>query len=185
MPVKHSSMRQSTEYQQPPTKSYVVDDHSEQPPVQEQAPVEPAPEPVRKPARPMTTEKRNLLEDLLFLGRTTKVVEIEGVAFEIATLTQKETSDMMKVLYASGDAGDLFSIQALSLAFALKSVNGVALEDLDNGIEYEKVLDKKLDILNGMQKKIVETLHNDYILLRDGAEEVPEDEEAQENLKNS
>lgn len=134
------------------------------------------------------TETRNLLEALLFAGRATRKVEISGLKFEISTLTQKENSDLVKELYKASDGADLFIIRAITMAYAIKSVNGVPFDEVPLGsiqeeAQFETALDKKLYLLEKMQKNVVEKLHDEYIDLVDKSEVILEKDSGQA-LKN-
>ena len=145
-----------------------------QPPQQHVAP--PAPKPAKH---------TSMLEDLLFLGRSTEQVKVGEILFDISTLTQKETSELMKRVYASEDASDLFTIRVLTLAYAVKEVNGTPLEDVDVGdVSYGSDFEKKLDILMNMQKNVVEKLHDAYLDLVEKSDGLLDDPEAREELKN-
>ena len=139
---------------------------------------------------PKPSKSKSLLESLLFLGRATKEIEIQGVMFELATLTQKENSLLMKHLYGMGDTADLFTIRALTLVYALKSIGGLSFDDipLDDPLDEKELKDpfkKKLAIIESMQKNVVEKIHDEYVELVDNSDVVLDDADIGEQLKNS
>jgi len=134
-------------------------------------------------------EKTNLLEDLLFLGSVKKEVAIGKLKFEISTLTQNESAELMKELYRTEDGADLFTIRVLTLAYAVKSVNGVAFDDIplanyQEEAQFETGFSKKMAILGKMQKNVVEKIHEEYVELVDKSDSTLSDDNA-ESLKNS
>jgi hypothetical protein len=100
------------------------------------------------------------------LGRLNKTVEIAGQQFEIGTLTNREQNEMLKELYNFGDGADLFAIRVLSLANALKTINGVKLDDLDVFSEEEDQFTssykRRQAIIDNLQLVLVERLYNEY-----------------------
>ena len=185
--VTHPSMRRARDssVQRPAPQSYVVEDetgaHSESyansdAKVQE-APafVPPVPEEIKR--EPMLVDS----PDLIFLGRASQDVEIGGHKFVITTLTHREHNDLMKQLYKFGDGADLFTLRTLTLAFALKSVNGTPLEEMHMPLEEEEKFstdfDKKLSIIDTMQMNVVTKLYDAYNELADSVDKNLQGEE--------
>jgi hypothetical protein len=197
MTVSHPSMRRAkVEPKQNPTPKpevYVVENATNQPhedtdiiAANEQAALHKTEEPKPKPKNDKTT---SLLEDLLFLGCASREVTIGKIKFEISTLTQKENSELVKELYKASDGADLFVIRAITLAYAIKHINGVQfgevpLTSLEEEAQFSTALEKKLHILDKMQKSIVEKLHDEYIDLVEVSDNALEDDGGEE-LKNS
>jgi len=134
-------------------------------------------------------DKTSLLEELLFLGRAKKEITIGNIKFEISTITQKENAELIKELYKVSDGADLFVIRALTLAYAIRHINGipfdeVPLESFEDEAQFSTALEKKLYIIEKMQKNIVEKLHDEYIDLVDSSDKILEGD-GDEQLKNS
>jgi len=117
------------------------------------------------------------LESLLFIGRLTKEVDLYDHTFEISSLTNREHNQMIKELYKFGDGADLFTIRVLTLAHALKSIDGVSLDDVDVEGEFADDYHRKMAILDNMQLSIVETLYEKYSELISEVEKISEGEE--------
>jgi hypothetical protein len=129
-------------------------------------------------------KSKSMLEDLIFLGRTSRNVEIGGFDFELSTLTQQESTSLMKNLFQlSGDGSDVFLMRSMTMAYAIRSVNGVPLEDvpLPGDQVYETAYKKRLAVIDNMQRTIVEKLHDEYVDLSEKTEEALDGED----LKNS
>ena len=139
---------------------------------------EPEPE-QEEPA--VSIPNRVMLEDLLFLGQASKEVEISNIKFKITTLTNEENNKLMKDLYAFGDGADLFLIRTLTLAHSIKEVNGRSMESIDIDEEFVRPYDKKMAILNKMQKSVIEKLHDEYAKLSEDVDKAI----LGEDLKNS
>jgi hypothetical protein len=184
--ISHPSMRRTKKSDAPTQKSevFTIDDASaanissvsyEAGPHDTGTVVQPQPQVAKGPTR-------NILEELLFIGRATKSIDISGIKFEVSTLTQKESTALMKHLFnLTGDGADVFVMRSLTMSFALKSVNGVLLEDLETDEEFASAQDKKLAIIDKMQRSVVEKLHDEYLELSEESEKVVGEEE----LKNS
>jgi hypothetical protein len=125
----------------------------------------------------------------LFLGSAKREVTIGKIKFEISTLTQRENSELVKELYKVSDGADLFVIRALTLAYAIKYVNNVPFDEVplssfEEEAKFSTALEKKIHILEKMQKNIVEKLHDEYINLVDNSDKALEGDGG-EQLKNS
>jgi hypothetical protein len=195
MTVSHPSMRRAkVEPKQNPTPKpevYVVENATDQPhedtdiiAANEQAASRKTEEP-----KPKNDETTSLLEDLLFLGCANREITIGKIKFEISTLTQKENSELVKELYKASDGADLFVIRAITLAYAIKYINGVRFDDIplssfEEEAQFSTTLEKKLHILDKMQKSIIEKLHDEYIDLVDVSDKALEGDGG-EKLKNS
>lgn len=152
--ITHDSMRTSTARE--PTnqgpQTYVVEDASDidSRMAQFEAPA--------KPRKPISKE----LEKLIFIGRSTREIEIDGAKFELSTLLNKEQEQIVKTLYSYSNPGDLFTVRSLTLAHALKSVDGVSLDEVDIDGEFEDDFQKRVAIINCMQLSVVERLFTEY-----------------------
>lgn len=142
---------------------------------------------VQRPVPPAVETKvmneaqvQKALEDLIFIGRYTKEVELGGHKFELGTLTHRENNDIVAELMTLGEAADLFTVRVLTLAFALRKIDGVTLNDMPIDMEFEDNLQKRMTIIDYLQLGVVERLHKAY------EEMVGESESAVfgENVKN-
>ena len=198
--IKHESMSQAREVRPntPQPQTYVVDDPTAQPrksaapavvqSVEDRlAEFEKRPEPVptdpEKFALPPKKKVSDLLEKLIFVGRTRKEVEIEGVKFVVSTLSNKEHGEMVKALYRFQDAADLFTVRVLTLGQALRSIDGVELDDIEIDGEFESPYQKRMSLIDMLQISVVEKLFDEYESLLADEEEATKDEE--KDVKNS
>jgi hypothetical protein len=172
--ITHNSMR----------KAPIVSQAQEQTPLQQEFVVEdlsafeggPEPElPVKaveiKPE--LSEEARKKIEDLIFLGRTIKTIEIAGHKFELSTLSHKEHNALAKELAKLGnESSDVWRIRVYTLSFAIRSVDGVAFDALDLGQEFATLLEKKLYVLDNMQLRVIEQLFVEFGQMLDDSEKV-------------
>jgi hypothetical protein len=175
--LTHSSMGKNPTIQPEPTKkieSLVVEDLSafEGTPAVEVVQV-----PVPKQST-LSEVDRKKMEDVLFMGRTTQTFDIVGHKFELSTLTHKEYNTLIKEL-GRKEAANTFDIRSCTLAFALRSIDGVKLEDLPTDTEYASVVDKRIDLIDNMQLKVIERLFAEYDKLSTEADKLV----AADNLK--
>jgi len=120
----------------------------------------------------MSEEKKSRLNNLLFLGKLNTNVEINGMNIEVSTLNNKEHNSLIKKLYAIGTDVDLITIRAITLAFALRTIDGVKFDDIDVEQEFESDYDKKIFVLDNMQLSVVEKLYSEYIKLVDESKKI-------------
>jgi len=142
-------------------------------------PVAPAETSMTKPNKPEINITKSL-EKLIFMGRHSKVLEFADHKFEISTLTHKENNEIVNELMGFGEAADLFTIRILTLAYSLRSIDGINLADIEVDGEFESTLDKQMAIVDHLQLSLVERLYAAYEALVKEADEVVYGE----NVKN-
>jgi hypothetical protein len=120
-------------------------------------------------------KRQGQLEKLIFLGRAEREVNIMGVLFKLTTLTSKETSDMVKELTSTNET-DNTTIQILVLAQAIKSIDGVSINDIQVDGEFENAFKKRRFVVEQFQQVIVNKLVDEYQLLQDESRNVTGDE---------
>ena len=108
---------------------------------------------------PEQQEQKRRLEKLIFTGRQLKVVDILEHKFELSTVTNKEHQEMVKGL---GDNVDLFKIRSLTLANALRTIDGIRLDDLTNKDNDLTDFLRRVDIIDNLQLALVEKLYEEY-----------------------
>lgn len=121
------------------------------------------------------------LESLLFAGRIEQDFELAGTKYTISTLTNKEHNSVIRELYSFGDAADLFVIKSLTLALALKSINGIDLDDIEIDGDFENDLYRRKEIVDNLQMTVVEKLYENYSTMRQASTKMVQGED----LKNS
>jgi len=103
------------------------------------------------------------LKSLIFLGRLTKIVKIEGFSFEISTLTTSQQRDVMSTIMSDGDATQrMLDIKPLTMAYSVTSVNGVDLETLCEDSSITNVQDRRLNVMMNLQSVLLEKLYREY-----------------------
>jgi len=187
--LTHTDMNSTEAPRQAKPQTYVVDDAT-QPPTssidERMAQFEAPPQQPQKtgvefplpPKRPIS----KVLEKLIFIGRLNEEVEIDGVKFEVSTLTNRENNQIVKMMYNFSDAADLFTLRVLTLANAVKKIDGVALDDIDIEGEFESDFHKRISIVDNLQISVVSALYEAYEKLTGEEEEASKDDE---ELKNS
>lgn len=177
--IEHNSMR-SVKDPGPGVvgpQTYVVDDASnlEERISQFEAPAAPPVQAVE--TKPVSKD----LEKLIFIGRVTSEVDISGSKFELGTLLNKEQDEIVKMLYTFTNPGDLFAVRSLTLAHALKSVDGMSLDDIQVGGDFESDFKRRVEIINCLQVSVVEQLFTEYEKLLGNVDKSVEGDE----IKNS
>lgn len=178
--VSHPSMKRNKIEQPNTTKRqvYVVENAEDIVSANETAQEEQKQEVQNTPQEKVLPETpKSLFEDLVFLGCVSDIVEIHGHKFEISTLTHKENNNLMREIYKFGEQADLFLVRTLTLAQCIKSVDGIPLESIETKEKYESAYNKKLAILDSMQKSVIEKLYDFYSKLDDAAQKSVQDED--------
>lgn len=123
-----------------------------------------------------------MLEKLIFIGRISKEIEIFGIVFEVASLTNKEHNEIVQMMYGFKDPADLFTIRVLTLANALRKIDGILLNEIDIEGTFESQFHKKISIIDNLQLSVVEKLYDVYEKL---VEEEEKTSNKNEEIKNS
>ncbi len=187
--ITHPEMKRGRDVQkfnQPSAETYVVDDKSntkettdtvldERIAEFEGTPVEEKkstgiefPLPPKKPE----PDVQKALEKLIFMGRHSKEIELVGHKFEISTLSHKENNDIVGELMNFGEAVDLFTIRVLTLAYALRKIDDVSLDETELVGDFKSDFHKRMTIIDNLQLSLVERLHTAYEKLVKEADEV-------------
>jgi hypothetical protein len=160
----------------PPAQNYVVEDFSDIPATVDDRLAEFesshqfASVPTEKPKIDQESQKK--LESLIFMGRYTKEVEIAGHKFEFSTLTHKETNEIVTKLFQLGEQANNFVIHTFTLSNAIKSIDGVSLNDFAIDGIFATSLERRAAIIDQMQLALVERLYAAYETLVKEADEV-------------
>ena len=103
------------------------------------------------------------LRNLIFLGKCKKQVSFKGYTFEIETLTADEQRRLLRRIMDIDDVGRVLEVKPITLAYAVKRVNGVTIESLYDGDDDSlDVEEKKISVLMKMQATLIDTLNKEY-----------------------
>jgi hypothetical protein len=125
--------------------------------------------------------ERRKLDDLIFLGRVSREIDLVGHKFELATLTHKEHTMLMRELSRVSDTANLFVIRVYTLAVAIKKLDGVSIDDIKTEGEFESAFAKRVEFIDSMQLRVIEKLFEEYSLLSDESDKMV----TSDNLKKS
>ncbi|MAE87509.1 MAG: hypothetical protein CMB80_32550 [Flammeovirgaceae bacterium] len=104
----------------------------------------------------------NDLKDLIFLGRLNKAVDISGYRFVISTLTTKQQRKVMQTVMQFDQLERLLDIKPVTVAYSVKTVNGVPLEELCEDEDIEDVLERRRAVISSLQAAVIEKLYRSY-----------------------
>lgn len=115
-------------------------------------------------------ENEDLLNKLLFTGKTSKKVVIADLEFELQTLTEKDSRDVFAVLLSFSDEKRLPIIKGVTLAKSISSINGVnfsqfakeLLEKEGSKVDDLAIANKKNEVVLMMQTSITSKLFEEY-----------------------
>lgn len=120
----------------------------------------------------ISNEDKQKIENILFLGRTSKTVEIGGHNFELSTLTHKEHNTLAEELVKMGDKLTALNVRIYTLSSALRSIDGVKLGDFKIDQEFNTPFEKNVYLLDNMQLKVIEKLFEEYNMLLEQTEKI-------------
>ena len=117
----------------------------------------------------------NLLKDLMILGSVKKEVKIKDFSFEISTLSEKESSELLASLMTLEESIRVISSKSYSLAMSIKKINGQNFDDIINLLEdipeeLESITSKKIFFIKCLQSSIVNKLFEEYLNINDQLE---------------
>lgn len=102
------------------------------------------------------------LREVMLLGRLTEVVKVSGFSFELCTLSTREQKEIINKIMSMQTDNKMLDIRPVTLAFSLKSINGVSLENLSENLELSDPVEKKIDVILNMQTNLVDKLFKTY-----------------------
>lgn len=91
----------------------------------------------------------DMLKKLMTLGMTTERVEVEGFTFEIGTLSEKESSELLSSLIVLEERDRIIASKSHSVAMSIKKINDM---DFDFIVENSEIIPE--DIVTNASKKI-------------------------------
>lgn len=105
----------------------------------------------------------DLLESLIYTGRIVKSVEVNGLVFELSTLSNKEHFDIVVRMHGFTDNPvQIYTAKCLFLSHAIKKIDGNDFSDIAVPGVFKDIVDKKLFIIDEMQYSVVDALYNEY-----------------------
>ena len=134
---------------------------------------------------PKDDKKIKDIRNLLFIGRKTINVEVEGFTFTLQTLKNKENELVIRRVLMLSDSERILAVKNHTLAMAIRSVNGYNLEDLFENTDNNEVdsLTAKLAVLDELDSNLVEYLFGKYAELKSDLVKSFENDEVSEAIK--
>ena len=129
-----------------------------------------------------STEKfsfSSLINEVIFLGKLTKEVEIQGMKFEIKTLTEEESRSVVEKLFRIPEASRMACIRSMTLSKAIDKIGGYDFTEIASSVlqeEGKEVNDrtvefKKNEIVLKLQTSVTNDLFAEYEKLIENKEE--------------
>lgn len=114
----------------------------------------------------------DMLKNLMTLGLSTKKVEISGYTFEIGTLTEKESSELLSSLIVLDDQERIISSKSHSVALSLRKINDMEFDTIIENTEQipegiNSLVSKKIFFVKALQTNIVNKLFEKYTELNE------------------
>lgn len=121
----------------------------------------------------------NLINEVIFLGKLTKEVEIQGMKFEIKTLTEEESRSVVEKLFRIPEASRMACIRSMTLSKAIDKIGGYDFTEIASSVlqeEGKEVNDrtvefKKNEIVLKLQTSVTNDLFAEYEKLIEKKEE--------------
>ena len=131
----------------------------------------------------------NLINEVIFLGKLTKEVEIEGMKFEIKTLTEEESRSVVEKLFRIPEASRMACIRSMTLSKAIDKVGGYDFTEIASSIIEEEggeVNDKTIEFKkNQIVLKLQTSVTNDLFAEYEKLIEKKEESSKGSEVKNS
>lgn len=131
-------------------------------------------------AKPVPSE----LRDLVLFGLVIEDVVFGGYTFNISTLSNRQQKRLVRRLMTLDSEDRVMNVKPLTLSQAIRSVNGVPLEDLYDGEEGLSVDDQKVEVISDFQSNLVDKLFDSYEELMKKSNTFFESGELSEQVKN-
>lgn len=121
----------------------------------------------------------SLINEVIFLGKLTKEVEIQGMKFEIKTLTEEESRSVVEKLFRIPEASRMACIRSMTLSKAIDKIGGYDFTEIASSVlqeEGKEVNDrtvefKKNEIVLKLQTSVTNDLFTEYEKLIEKKEE--------------
>lgn len=110
------------------------------------------------------------LEDLIFLGRVEKVINIGSFTFKISSLTNQEQDEVNIFLMSLSDEQRVLQLKRVIIAQCLRSINNIAFEKTLN--IPSPTMDDKCNFLAKLQSAVVDQIFDGYTKLITESKEV-------------
>ena len=103
------------------------------------------------------------LKSLIYLGRLSETVNIDGFSFEVSTLTTAQQRDVMTSIMSDENTTQrMLDIKPLTLSYSIRSINGVKLEDICDDDSITDLESRRLNVVMSLQSTLVERLYVEY-----------------------
>jgi hypothetical protein len=100
------------------------------------------------------------LEDLIFLGKIEKTINISSFKFKISTLNNNEQKKLILFINSYDDREKVFSLKLATLALSIKEINDTPFVSFI-GLDSDS-LEEKVNFLEQLQSNLLDTLFNSY-----------------------
>lgn len=144
--------------------------------------------PVIKPEQQessVLTKNSVTLKDLIFLGRSTKSVNVGGFDFDFATYTNDEQRFLLELISKTPLEERAYHVRIYALALSIKKINGVPMHTLYEGSDKDSLseFEKNISILRQMQTSVVDLLTEHYDKIVSESTKSLREKEAIEDIK--
>lgn len=141
-----------------------------------------------KTEEPIPPKKLKSLKELLFIGSTSRTVSVDGFVFKLRSLTHQESRAVAKRIFLLSDEEKLVESNAIQLAFALESINGLSIDEaypelFDDDGEDLSAVDKALEIVSSLNTHLTAKLIAEYFELSNESKVLLNPEEEKDALK--
>ena len=115
-------------------------------------------------------ERESILSKLIFLGKTSNTVEIQGFSFEIETLSEKMSREVLSEILMLPEQQRLAYIKGITLSKSISKINNVSFDEMvieKLNFENKEVTDLNLsmaksEVVNSLQISVTNKLYEAY-----------------------
>lgn len=118
----------------------------------------------KKPESPETTEIGKMIKDLIFIGKVTKDIDIQGFSFRLGTLTEERQRLLISRVMRMTDEEKVSYAKVYTVAEAVTHINGIDIEEVASNYspDEENVDIAVLNLLGTLQSYIIDILYQEY-----------------------
>lgn len=115
-------------------------------------------------------ERESILNKLIFLGKTSNTVEIQGFVFEIETLSEKKSREVLSEVLMLPEQQRLAYIKGITLSKSISKINNVSFDEMiveKLNFEGKEITDvnmsmAKSEVVNSLQISVTNKLYEAY-----------------------
>ena len=106
----------------------------------------------------------NMIKELIFVGKVTKVVDISGFRFKVGTLTEERQRMLISRVMRMTEQERIAYAKVYTVAEAVTEINEIDIDEIAKSFDEneENVEISKINFFGSLQSSTVDTLYKEY-----------------------